>query len=948
MTGTDSSRRPVADEVFGREYELLALVQFVDSLVEGPAAALLEGEPGIGKTTLWRAALDEAARRSVRVLRCRPAEPERELPFGALGDVLEDVIDDALPSLFEPQRQALEVALLRAAPLGPPPDRRAVSLAVLGVLRALAGSGTIVVAIDDIHWLDVPSARVLEFALRRLGDEPVGVLATCRSAEAQSSPLPLEAIVPEGRFLRRSIAPLGVEDVDRLLRGRLEQAFLRPTLTKLHRTAGGNPFFALELGRALLRRGEPLAAGEPLPVPDNLRALIEARLERLPAGVREVLLAVAAISHPTVEEVAAVVRPARTVTDDLVSAVDARVVELKGRDIRFTHPLLASAVYAGAPLADRLGLHRRLAATLADPVERARHLALGTQAPDAAASTALDDAARRARARGAAEAAAVLAEHARRLTPGDRPEDLARRGVDAGDYHLQAGDTARARVVLEEVVAAVPARNVLARALHLLGKVVFREQSYAAAGHLLERALGEAGLDPGLEAAVRCDLALSLEQAGDLRRAAEHARAALELAQGLGDHALLARALISVAVAEFLLGLGVRTEVMERAVQLMDRLEPERHEELPSVLHPSMVWAVLLKWSDDFEPARRRLEELYRDALARHEESLLPPVLFQLGELECWYGNWDLAARYAREGRRFAVESGQISIEVAPLYVQALVEAHRGEVDAARESVARALAVIEHTADQRGRIRCLGVLGFIELSLGDAAAAHRHLGPATELAEAAGYGEPGVLRLLPNQIEALVALGELDRAEALTEWLEERGRALDRPWALATGARCRGLLAAATGELDAGLAALGEALDHHERLLQPFEFARTLLVLGTVQRRRRQKRLAREPLGRALEIFERLGSPLWADRARDELARIGGRALAPAALTPTEERVAELVAAGWTNREVAESLFMSVKTIERHLTHIYAKLGVRSRRELARVSGATNASSGES
>jgi DNA-binding CsgD family transcriptional regulator len=925
------------DEIFGRDRELKALGQFVDSVGGGPSAMLLEGEAGIGKTTLLRAALDVVTRQAARIMECRPAEAERDLPFGALGDLLEEVIDEALPLLFEPQRRALEVVLLRIPPDAAVPDRRAVSLAVLGVLRVLSDKGPVVILIDDLQWLDSASARVLEYALRRLDSEPVGVLATCRSQLAQSLPLSLDALLPEGRYQQLAIAPLSLEDVDRLLRARLDQPFLRPTLAKIHRTAGGNPFFALELGRALLKRGVPLSAGEPLPVPDNLRALIEARLAGLPVSVREALLAVAAISRPTVEQVEAVVQPSRRVTEDLIAAADARVIELDDREVRFTHPLLASAVYAEAPLADKMRLHARLAAALEDPVERARHLALANHAPDAGVSRALDDSARHARARGAPEAAAMLAEHARRLTPADHPEDLARRGIEAADYHLQAGDTARARVVLEEVVGSPTSPAKLQRALHLLAKVVFREQSYAAAVNLLERALAASNEDPPLEVAIRCDLALSLEQGGELARAVDHVRAALRIAEDLGEPVLLARALVGLAVAEFLLGLGVQAEVMQRAMTLMDSVESVRHQELASVLDPTMVWAVLLKWSDDFEPARTRLEDLYRQALERNEESLLPPVLLQLGELECWYGNWDLAARYAEEGRRFAVQSGQVSMEVAPLYVQALVEAHRGHVAPARASVARALDIIAHTGDHRARIRCLGVLGFVELSLGNPSGAHEHLGPATDMAKAAGYGEPGVFRLVPNEIEALVALGELEGAELLTQDLEERGRTLDRPWALATGARCRALLATARGDLLAAVAALDEALMHHARLLQPFEFARTLLVQGIVQRRRRQKRLAREPLERAAEIFERLGAPLWSERAADELARIGGRAPAPASLTATEQRVADLVAAGATNREVSESLFMSAKTVERHLTHVYEKLGVRSRRELARL-----------
>jgi DNA-binding CsgD family transcriptional regulator len=196
--------------------------------------------------------------------------------------------------------------------------------------------------------------------------------------------------------------------------------------------------------------------------------------------------------------------------------------------------------------------------------------------------------------------------------------------------------------------------------------------------------------------------------------------------------------------------------------------------------------------------------------------------------------------------------------------------------------------------------------------------------------------EPGVVRFSADDIEALIALGELEKATAGVEQLEQRGESLDRPWPLATGARCRGLLQAARGDLDAADRALQQALMEHERLPMPFELARTLLVHGTIRRRARQKRAARESLQRALEIFEQLGSPLWADKTRAELRRIGLRPPAPSGLTPSEERVAELVAAGHTNREVADALFISIKTVDSNLSRIYRKLGVRSRTELAR------------
>jgi DNA-binding CsgD family transcriptional regulator len=223
----------------------------------------------------------------------------------------------------------------------------------------------------------------------------------------------------------------------------------------------------------------------------------------------------------------------------------------------------------------------------------------------------------------------------------------------------------------------------------------------------------------------------------------------------------------------------------------------------------------------------------------------------------------------------------------------------------------------------------------VELSQDHHSEAHRYLAKAIELKEAMSVQEPAYFRIVPDEVEVLVALGRLDEADALLVPLEEKGRKLHRAWAMATAARCRALLTAARGDLPAALKAADVAVREHDGLPLPFERGRTLLVKGAIQRRAKRKREARETLTQALDIFEGLGARLWAEKARAELARIGGRAPAPLDLTPTEGRVAELVAAGGTNREVADALFVSVHTIEANLKRIYRKLGIRSRTELA-------------
>jgi len=264
-----------------------------------------------------------------------------------------------------------------------------------------------------------------------------------------------------------------------------------------------------------------------------------------------------------------------------------------------------------------------------------------------------------------------------------------------------------------------------------------------------------------------------------------------------------------------------------------------------------------------------------------------------------------------------------------------LVEAHLGQADPARLEALEGLRIAEAAGEILLLIPNLSVLGFLELSLGRPAEADAYLSRAVELVEAMGVREPAYFRIVPDEVEALVALGRLEEAEALLAPFEEAGANLDRAWAMATGARCRALVLAARGDLPAASAAVDEAVIQHDRLPLPFELGRTLLVRGTVQRRAKRKRDARDTLEQALEIFEGLGAVQWAERTRAELARIGGRAPSSVDLTPTETRVAELVAAGGTNREVADALFVSVHTVEANLKRIYRKLGIRSRTELA-------------
>ena len=289
---------------------------------------------------------------------------------------------------------------------------------------------------------------------------------------------------------------------------------------------------------------------------------------------------------------------------------------------------------------------------------------------------------------------------------------------------------------------------------------------------------------------------------------------------------------------------------------------------------------------------------------------------------------------HAEEGCLLTSDSGAPVFEAILVAERALVWAYLGDAEAARRDAAAAIELASTGNPQADRIAAWA-LGILELSLDDPAAAHEHLGPLVASRRAAGVAEPGDMRFVTDDVEALIGIGNLDEAEALLGWYEGLAEASGRIGARAACARCRGLLHVARGDVDQAVDALAASVELYRGVTEPLGLARSLLVLGTIERRRLHKRVARETLGAALSAFEGLGARLWVRAARAELARIGGRVASPDALTPTEERVATLVAEGRTNREVGTILVVSERTVEGHLSRIYAKVGVRSRAELA-------------
>jgi DNA-binding CsgD family transcriptional regulator len=932
----------VANEVVGREGELDRLVAFLEDRAGLPGAIAIEGPAGVGKTTLWRAAVDRAADAGYLVLACRPAGAEVQLSLTTLSDLLEPYVAAVLPALPPPQRRALEIALLLENEDGEAPDQRALAAGALNAIRALAATQPVLLAIDDVQWVDPPSGEVIEYVLRRLRSAPVAVLTSRRTGSAETA-RPVAGRAPAGDLrverafertpIRIEVGPLSLGALHRLLRTRTGLEFNRRTLQRIHETSGGNPFYALELARAMEARQRSTPDGsdgpiatEPLPLSPRLNDLLADRLAGLDAEARDALFVAAAAAQPTLELLTRVLGTSAAAA--LAPAIAADVVRAEGDTIEFTHPLLAAAAYSRVDAPARRAWHARLADASPDPEARARHLAFSRSGPDAELAALLVEAARHAHQRGAPAAAAELYVDAIARVPAAATQQRAQWIVEGAPVLLSVGDSTRARIMLETAVGDLVAGPLRSDALLILaGLTDDTTGGNVRALELVEQALVEAGSDARRQVAALLDRE-QLERSSDrLAGALPIARRALALAEEAGDEWLLAQAHTRTADLEVVLGVGGDPVArFERALELHDRVHVDAGNSAASML------AVCLIRRGRLDEARPLLVQERLRTIAEGDEGSHETVCLFLAELEWLAGRWDDAAALAAEGAEIAEQAGTPTWHGANLAVAGLVEASRGDPERGRAMAREGRALCESIGELAYANYARQILGFIELSLGDPAAANGHLE-----AYSVERGVEGTKRLsfMGDQIEALVLLGHLDRAVQLVEALERRGEELQRPTLTAAASRSRALLFGARGDLEGAERAATEAVELHTAMGLPFERARSLLVLGEVQRRMKQRRAARETLTTAIEEFEQLAAYRWVARAEAERARIGGRSTI-VGLTETELRVARLVAEGRSNKEVAAELFVSVRAVESNLSKVYAKLGVRSRTELAR------------
>ncbi|MFH8586870.1 ATP-binding protein [Streptomyces celluloflavus] len=894
------------EPIVGRDAELTRLFRAVDAVSADPVVVLV-GDVGTGKSVLLDSAVRRAGARGARVLRADGSESESNLAFSALHQLLRPVRAE-VDGLPERQRAALHDAF-GTGPAAVAPDLMVIGVAVLSLLSALGDEGPVLVVLDDAHWFDRASLDALAFVARRLEGEPVTMLIGARAGEhlpgfGRQLPTltlgPLDDAASRGLLDRRPAVPTG------------------RTRARILDQAGGNPLALTELARAAAAPGaapEVPSAG-PLPLTEHLEQIFAARLDTLPTTTRRALLLLAAMD--TVDS-------AITVPAGLPHAEDgawppaerAGLVRRTGRDVRFRHPLVRSALYHAAPFEARREAHLQLAETLRDaPDRRAWHLAAAAPRPDAAVSAELVRTADRARRRGGHAAAAKALQRAAELAP--RRADSARLLVEAAGAAVFTGDLAW----VEELAAAVRARtddaSLLASATVHVGRLaVLTVRHTVVFSRLIHAAERSAVSRPGTALDLLAGAAVVRFYSGEdahrhrvqdvLRRLPRHA-----------SHTWLRTWVRAVS--------DPRTDRAE-LVSLLPRLAAEA-EHRPDRLTAFAVMAWLL---DETPQAVRAYD-------AAFDRELPGPLPEGLEGAAAWayveHGRWEQARTACARTTAVGSAAGLDHAVACAAAADATVLAFQGDAAAARARAEDALALIDPLESRSVSVYARRALGAAAAAEGAYERAYDQL-RMVFTADGAPVHYHASYPALAELAAAAVRAGRRAEAAAL---VERSARALAEnasPRLRALLGRARGLLADPEEAEPHFRAALADPSLAH----WPFEHAQTLLDLAEWLRRRRRIAEARAPLTDALEIFRRLGAHPWIERARAE-ARAAGLDVADSppdaltALSPQQRQIIGLAARGLTNREIGERLFLSPRTVGSHLYRSFPKLGITARSQL--------------
>ncbi len=883
-------------------------------------ALLIHGEAGVGKSVLLEYAREAAS--GIRVLSALGVEPESELPFSALADLLrggEEAIERLPPA---------QVAALRSA-LGLEPgsagDRFAVYAATRNALAAIARDEPLLAIVDDVHWLDAASREAIVFAAKRLGDEPVAILFAARDGEgAPMTGLGLQELALEG---------LSAEESEELV-ARTAPETTKRVRRNLHAGTGGNPLALVELVRDLddaqLAGRDPLP--EPLPIGRRLEQVFGGRVRELPAPTRQALLVAAASESGAMDIVLEAMERLNIPRAALDPAESAGLIAVREGRLAWRHPLVRSASYHGATGPERRATHLALAevareARLED--NRAWHLAAAAEVPAEDVARALEDVAARARARGGLAGAMRALATAARLTPDD--ETCARRGLAAAEVAVSLGESEEAVLLVAHSLERTEDLRMRAHGERLRARVdILRGVPSVGHERLVSTAEAIADAEPALAVELFCEAIVANMADGNSPVFRATAERAIEVAKDAGPG------------ADALPGLMLSLEMLasgegEPAVELFDRHRhaaenPELWEAAPEI---AGITAFCLTWLERFDESERLLTRLTTWARDSGALRALAFPLAVLGDVQFRRGQWPAARASMLEGVQMAEYVGEVVLLANNLAYLARIEAWLGREEETRAHAGRALEISEGLRLGAVSPYAWHALGALELSLGEPERAIAQMENIRRIDTF--WGEPGHVLWEADLIEAYIRAGrDSDAEESLARYeriVERTGRCYGR----AVLARLNGLRAPA-GEFDEHFES---ALKWHDEVGMPFARARTALYYGERLRRARRRADARKHLGDAAAAFERLGAKPWADRARREQAAAGARLSADAAaptwsdLTDAEARVAEAILSGATYQEAANSLYLSPRTVEFHLRHIYRKLGVRSRSELA-------------
>ncbi|HYI52493.1 MAG TPA: AAA family ATPase [Microlunatus sp.] len=907
----------LSGDVAGRWTELGRLDALLEAARAGSTTSLvLEGEPGMGKTTLLLAAARRAA--GFRRLWARGSESESVLAHAGLLQAL-GPLREVLAEIPSVQAAALSVALGWEPP-GAPTDRFLVAAAVLSLLAAEAERAPVIVLVDDLQWVDRESASALAFAARRLRDDPVCFVWAGRTGRIPAELVQALPVVP--------IPGLTRTEARILLRDRVADR----VADRLVDDMGGNPLAMLEIASRLTDAQRIGAA--PLPdatiVGDRLRHLYGDRLTELSAPARRaVLLTAINRSGSPATVVVALTREEIDVASALDEATDLGILVRSDGELVFRHPMLRTAAVSGSPAAEQRSAHRALASVLAaepDSVAGTWHRAEAVVGPDQPLALDLVRSASRTRSRQGYAAASVAMERAAVLAedPVRMADWLASAAADA----FAAGDAARTRSLAARVLNAPGDDRASGLAQLTLGLLEEHAGSVPASVELLTSAVELLGGEHRTDALA--ELALAHFRLNDVAGVAGCATAIAAVVDRqdprqrmLADFTLGFAATVTGDTAT---GGALLRGVVEQVA------EPPLRDDPRSLVYLALAGGFL----GDPGPVMALGTHQLDLARARGALGLLVPALSLSAAARAWLGDHAGAFADAGEAAELGEQLGYAADVAVALEMLAWQSAARGRHDEARVALERATVLTDRAGTTTFAAHQAITAAFCALCRADPTTAVSILEP--RLAADGGVGSMGEpLGVAPDLIEAYLALGRREEAIALADGFAAAtgSTALARQRALV--ARCRGLTApdqpGADLAFQAALLAHAEAPDH-------FEAARTHLLYGVRLRRAGHRVRARAELVTALAAFTTMDLTAWVRRAAEELSATGAtarsrRARTEESLTAQETRVALHAAQGMSTKEIAAVLFLSPRTVEHHLSSVYRKRGVRSRAELA-------------